>query len=426
MPMTETNWYKTDNVAKVFLATLNRRDTRSLRIGCTLNEKVDPDILEKALLNAIRVRPQFQVRIRRGFFWHYLETTDYVPNVLEEKGRPCPILYGGEYNGTLHYQVSYFNKRINLDMFHALSDGTGALEFLNVIVSEYLKLLYPEELEDITSGSDASAGDLAQDSFDKFYDKTGNALETVNNRNPNIPRKAYHIHSLRLPYDQLQFLEIKMDSSVIRAKSKECGVGLTAYLGARIMFAVYKDMPYLKRKQPITVSIPVNLRNYYPSQTARNFFNSVKITHSFDGSETIESLSKELDQKIHEALNAESIKMQMDGYQKVERLLFVRMVPLAIKQPVVKLGSKSENKSISFVFSNMGQIKIDDKLKPHIKAYTAICSHNEMFVTAYSYDNTLTLGVTYGFIDTSVLKNFVRGLTEEGVEISVNATEVVR
>ena len=76
-----SNWYKLDNVAKVFLATVNKRDTRALRVSCTLKENIDPELLQKAVLSAIQDRPQVQVRIRRGIFWHYMEDTDILPIV---------------------------------------------------------------------------------------------------------------------------------------------------------------------------------------------------------------------------------------------------------------------------------------------------------------------------------------------------------
>jgi len=426
--MMENNWYKTDNVAKVFLATMNRRDTRSLRISCTLNEKIDPEVLQQALLQVVEYRSQFQVRIRRGLFWHYLEATDVLPVVSEESGRPCPLLYGSEYLGTLHYKVSFWNNRINLDLFHALSDGTGAMEFMNVLVAEYLGRMHPGLMDGKAVGSGASAGELTQDSFEQFYDKdnTDGHLIPKTQGSDKKKRKSYHIHSMKLPYDQLQFLEIKLDSKQIRAKAKEMGVGLSAYLGARFMLALYSDMPTYKRKLPITVSLPVNLRNFYPSETSRNFFNSIKISHLFDGSETLESLAKEFDETLKADLQPDKVRQQMDNYQRLEKLLFVRMVPLAIKQPVVKNGSKKENKSVSMVLSNLGPLKPMDELRPYIKGYTAFCSHNEMFVTAYSYNEELTLGVTYGFVDTGVLKTFVRSLTGEGLTATVNATEVVR
>ena len=140
--MNKENWLKVDNVSKIFLATYNERDTRSLRVSCTLNEDIDPYLLGNALRKTISARNIFQVRIRRGVFWHYIEHTDDIPEVSEEHGRPCPLLYGKNFKGGLHYKVTYYYDKINLDIFHALTDGTGALEFLNMLVINYLKLKY--------------------------------------------------------------------------------------------------------------------------------------------------------------------------------------------------------------------------------------------------------------------------------------------
>ena len=136
--MESANWYKIDNVAKVFLATIGKRATRAMRVSCTLKEDVDPALLQEAVLSAIEDRPQMQVRIRRGVFWHYMEDTNLLPEVREEDDRICPILYTPK-KTMLHYKVTYFGKRINLDISHVLTDGTGAVEFLNIIVLDYLK-----------------------------------------------------------------------------------------------------------------------------------------------------------------------------------------------------------------------------------------------------------------------------------------------
>ena len=416
--MSETTWYKTDNVAKVFLASHNRRDTRTMRESVTLTEKIDPELLQKALLNAIEIRPQFQVRIRRGFFWHYIETTDALPEVCEEKGRPCPQLYGSDYNGVLHYRVSYFGRRINLDMFHALSDGTGMFEFFDVIIAEYLKLAHPDKIGDVKTGSGASDGDLTQNSYSQYYGNKG--LKKT------PPIKAYHPVGRKLPYDQLQFMEITMDFDSVRSLAKEAGVSLTGYIGALMVSSMYHDMPALMRKQPITISVPVNLRQYFPSETSRNFFNSINIRCHLSGEEDIATIGRHIDLDIKAAMKPENIAEQMDSYQTLERLLFIRMVPLMIKQPVVRAFSKLENKTVSFVLSNMGEIKPDEKLKPYIESYSAFCSHSEMFFTVFTYNGKLRLGMTSAYNDTRFIKNFVRKLTAEDIEVTVNATEVIR
>ena len=51
-------WYKVDNVAKVFLASVTRRDPRVFRISCTLTEDIDPDALAAALQRTAGDLPQ--------------------------------------------------------------------------------------------------------------------------------------------------------------------------------------------------------------------------------------------------------------------------------------------------------------------------------------------------------------------------------
>lgn len=411
-------WYKMDNVAKVFLASCNKRDTRSFRVTCTLFEDIDPTILQEAVEKTVTERPQFQVTIHKGFFWHYMEAVDRKVKVKPESDRPCPELYAPEREGKLHYRVTYFHNRINLDMFHALTDGNGGMEFLNIIVQNYLQIKYPGRFDEISVHSGASMDDLVQDSFKQFYQK-GKLTQ-------NKAKKAYHIMGLKLPYNQLQFMEFHMSAKEVLKLAKASEASLTSYIGARLMMAIYKDMPALQKNKPITISMPVNLRNYFPSETSRNFFNSVYVSHVFDGKETVEELAKLFDIKLKEELTPEKVAERMNNYEKIEQLLFVRMVPLFIKNPVVASGSKKENKKVTAVVSNLGRLSIPKELESYIKGYSAFCSSENLFITVCSYGDDLTFGIASPNRNTGVLKTFARGLTQDGINIKVYATEVVR
>lgn len=415
--MANSIWYKVDNVSKVFLATYTRRDTRSFRVSCMLNEKIDPEVLTQALKKAVKQRPQYQVTIHKGLFWHYMEKTDKLVSVCEENTRPCPYLYGQGRDDMLHYSVSYYKNRINLDMFHALSDGNGGLEFIDIIVRNYLKLKYPNELGNIAIGTGASADDLEQNSYKQFY---GN-----NAKSENKIKNAYHIRGLKLPYDQLQFFEVHLSSKEVLAKAKEMQVSLTSYLGARLMLAIYKDMPVLQRNKPINLSMPVNLRNFYQSSTSRNFFNSVFVSRVLHGDETLEELAIWFDDELKNLIKPETVAARMDNYEKLEHLFLVKLVPLFIKNPVVAFFSKRENKKVSAVISNLGRLKVEEQLQPYISGYSFFCSTNSLFVTINSYGDDLTLGISSAYRNTSVLKNYVRAFTAEGMNATVYATDVV-
>lgn len=417
------NWYKLDNVSKAFLAAHTKRDPRTMRVSCTLNEEIDRDILQKALDETVLLRPQFQVRVRRGFFWHYMEQTDARSIVEEESERVCPILYGPNYKGVLHYKVSYYERRINIDIFHVISDGTGALDFLKLLVFNYLKITHPDELKDVVIAGGATADERFQNSYEHFYDNSNGPLpKTILNKK----KKAYHISGRKLPYDQLQFFEVELDTEPLIKAAKSLGVSLTSYLGANLMLAIRAGMPITQRKRPVTISLPVNLRNYYPSETLRNFFNNVDISKVLDGSETLESLSREFDADLKEKIQSDHIKEQMNRYQSIERLFFTRMVPLGIKQPIVRMFSKKESQRVTAVLSNLGPMKVKSELEKYIEKFTDYCSTEKLFITVTSFGSKTILGITSAYSATGPIRKFVNSLKETGSEIMVHASEVIR
>ena len=293
------------------------------------------------------------------------------------------------------------------------------MEFLNIIVLDYLKLKYPGKFTDVTIHSGASANDLSQDSYRQFF---GNMIVKVVD---NTKKKAYHPGGLKLPYDQLQFFEIHMPTDQILPRAKELGVSLTSYLGAAWMLAIKDDMPPRKRKFPVTIGLPVNLRNYYPSQTARNFFNNVNVTHYFDGDITLEELAKEFDESFKVQLSPDNIKKQMDNFETMEYFAPVRAVPLFIKQPVVRHFSKVSDDKVTMVFSNMGVQKPPKEVSEQIENYCGYCSSNKLFSTMFSYNGDLSLGVSSPYLSTGIVKNLVRALSYSGVDVKVYATEVI-
>lgn len=415
--MHQKSWYQLDNVSKVFLATRNNRDTRVMRLGCVIDQDVDEALLSQALLQTIKKRPQFQVRIRRGFFWHYIERTDVLPVVSKESGRICPCLYGKDSQEILHYKVSYYKNRINLDIFHALCDGTGAIEFLNILVLEYLKLVYKGELDGVHIESGASSDELLEDSYRQFYDDR--FAKKVH------PPKSYRIRRSRLPYDQLQFFEIHMNAKQVKEATKKEGSGITAFFGARLFAAIFKGMPSIKKREFVTLSVPVNLRNFYPSKTIRNFFVSTYVSEKYDANRDMKMLAADFRKKLEDGLTPEKIHGVVNSYQLLERNAFVRVVPLGIKQLVVRAFSRGETKMVSGVISNLGNLDLPEKMAAHVEGYSNFCSHESLFMTVYSYKDEMVLGVSQAFVSTSIVKDFVRLLTDEGIDTEVYASKVI-
>ena len=68
-----SKWRKLDNAALAFPLVTGKDDTRVFRFYCQLKEKVDGEILQSALDQAMEKYPLFQAVLRKGLFWFYLE-----------------------------------------------------------------------------------------------------------------------------------------------------------------------------------------------------------------------------------------------------------------------------------------------------------------------------------------------------------------
>ena len=134
-------WYKLDNAAIMIPATTRGASTRVFRIVCELKDSIDPEILQEALDRTIWEFPHFNVVLRKGLFWYYLDSTNLMAKVSKDALPACAPLYIPG-RRTLLYRVVYFNRRISLEMYHVLADGTGAFVFFRRMIVHYLEMKY--------------------------------------------------------------------------------------------------------------------------------------------------------------------------------------------------------------------------------------------------------------------------------------------
>ena len=182
---------KLDNVALAFPAATGKRDSRVFRIYCLLKENVDKRVLQESVTEALNKYPLFGSVLKRGNFWYYFEKSGMVPEVKEEERIPCGYMYekGRE---KLLCSVTYGKKRINLEIFHALTDGTGAIEFLSEIVKIYLEKAHGVENR-TSENKAASISEQEEDSFSRYYSRE--KQEKKKRRS----RPAFLIKKFRLP-----------------------------------------------------------------------------------------------------------------------------------------------------------------------------------------------------------------------------------
>src|SRR5690606_23757230 len=126
------------------------------RLSIVFKELIDPELLKIALIKTTRRFKHLNVRIRKGLFWYYFEENLKEPFPMLENGLINPYLYFKENNDFL-FRTLYYKERLSVEFFHALTDGKGALEFINSLAYEYLTLKgYNIDPEDLVIRADAA------------------------------------------------------------------------------------------------------------------------------------------------------------------------------------------------------------------------------------------------------------------------------
>ena len=73
MEQQKLRWMRLDNAAKIYPAARRRNWNNMFRVSATLQETVEPAILQCALEVTVKRFPSIAVRLRKGVFWYYLE-----------------------------------------------------------------------------------------------------------------------------------------------------------------------------------------------------------------------------------------------------------------------------------------------------------------------------------------------------------------
>lgn len=403
-----SNWRKLDNAALAFPLVTGENDTRVFRFYCQLKEEVDSDILQQALDRTMEKYPLFQAVLRKGLFWFYLEHSHIRALVKPETEPPCSRLYIPDKKSLL-FQVSYYKERINFEVFHALTDGTGAMHFLQELVQNYLILAHPKEnFPEIGRDKKTGRGNIEEDSFSQYY-----SSDIPKNREKK--KAAVKLKGEKLVHSDMHISEVVLSVKEIHQKARSYGVSITVLLTAVMLCSIREEIPKNQQKRPVTLMIPVNLRNYFPSQSMTNFFGWIEVGYTFSDTTTFEEVLADVKLQFEQELEKDKIAMHMNDYVRIEKNIFVRAVPLEIKKYFLMIGANLGSRSITAVYSNIGIIRLPEEYREYIRHFGIFASTNSLQMCSCSYGDEMVLGFTSKIPDDSIQRNFRRMLSEEEI-----------
>lgn len=415
--MSETRgayWRKLDNAAKLFSAASNKKDTRVFRFYCELKEEVVEEKLQEALDRTLEKYPGFLAVMRKGVFWHYLEKSNRRPIVREEYKEPCSNLYIRDKKNLL-FEVTYYKKRINFEVFHALTDGTGASEFIRELTKNYLVAAHGHEgLEDVSlSDKPVEKSEYEDDGFAKYYSKDV--------RKEKIKKKrAHQVRKSRSELGAIQVTEAEIPVAALIKKAKEYGVSITVFLTAALMCAIHSRMTRRQEEKPVVLMVPVNLRKFFPTNSMTNFFNWIEPGYHFgQGNDDFAQVVAKVKEIFSDELTEEKMAQRMNEYFALEVHPFLRFAPLELKNFCINAGSRFSEKDVTAIYSNMGIIQMPEAFEPYIERFGVYTSTPKVEMSTCSFKDKIYLGFTSRFNCSAIKNNFFRILTEQGIPVEM-------
>lgn len=410
-------WNRLDNAAKIYPAASTKTDTHVFRFSCELNEAVNPETLQRMLNETVKIFPVYQYILKRGLFWYYLESTSLAPVVRQEYKPPCNEIYDRNQK-TLLYEVTYFGNIINLEVYHVLTDGTGAMNFLRIMVTKYLADIH--SIVEPEVDYDASHMQMADDSFRRYYNDS-----VKKNKNKKKHVKACKLKGQKFAENRIKIIRGTVSVSKILKISREYNSTLTTFLAACMIQAINEEIAERSKKHPVVLAIPVNLRNYFKSESARNFFSIVYTEYDcWDNKGVFEDIIQKVNNDFKRELTLENMTDNLNSLYSLERNFFVRIAPLFLKDIALKIAYENSAQKSTAILSNVGIIKMPVDVASYIRSFDVCTGTNRMQVCVCSYLDRLSINFTTPFMSSDIQRRFCRMLTEFGLDVELATNQI--
>lgn len=412
-------WYRLDNAARIYPAISSKKWSSVFRLSVTLKEPVRPDLLQQALDTTIKRIPSFAARMKAGVFWHYFERGGERPLVQQDVADPCVRMFGGS-NGNFLFRVRYFGRRIALEVFHSITDGTGGITFLKTLTAEYLKLC--GHTIPATNGVLDCSEDPKPEEMEDHFSKFANLKITASRRES----RAFHIYGTDLPPHNVNVITGLIPVDKVLAEARKRGVTLTEYLAASYIYVLYNIQKAMGRKKqlPVKVSVPVNMRRFYDSNTLRNF--SSYINAGIDpryGEYTFDEVLTLVHHFMRYEITEKHLNARLAKNVRSERNLLLRVSPLFLKNWTLFLAFKLVGESLfTSTLTNLGAVDVPDEMREHIEHFDFLLGpprYNKVGCALVSYGGVLSVSFTRTIEEPFVEREFFSYLVRSGIPVKV-------
>ncbi len=410
-------WMRTDTATIMFSSLTTKSWGRTFCLTAELRETVDPALLRRAASDVLPHYPSARTSLRQGFFWAYQTVTDAPVQIRAEGPRPLqPIT--ARYKGLPDLRLTYGERRISLEAAHSVGDGRSLIRIFDEILARYE---YLREGGEAAYAPIAPPEKTAENAYDTYYDKNG--------EKPGGKRqKAYHFpETFTDGYMRLLFADMPEERIITLAHERDLTV--TEFLCAVLILGVLRtaDAPVGK---PVTVAVPVDLRRFFPTQSLRNF--SIQTYVSFEPAGrtdwTVDEICEATRGQLRAQLRTEELRKSLNKFGSLKTNPVLRIVPYAIKKPVMASMQKKSHAEVTTILTNLGEHTPPDGLSHALRGLRFVNGDTRRYglpvtCSCVSYNGVLSLCFSRANGDDCWFDACVKILNGLGVEVETESLE---
>lgn len=415
--MKDYRWTKIDTASIMFSSLSTKTWGRTFRFAAVLQEPVDPETLRKAAEDLRVFFPCMYSYLKTGFFWNYQKLTDELPEIRTEFSRPLlPITRRND--SKPDFRLVYFKNRLAIECSHSLGDGKGVMIYFKRLLERYTDL---KNGETAAFTSSVTPQERSANAFSDYYEKGAEkAKDTL--------KKAYHF---RESYEEnyLKLIFAMMPVEEIKSRAHLHSMTVTEYLSCVLILGVIRaaKKPIY---EPITIAVPVNLRRFFETHSARNFTVQTYITFEPNGRQdiTLDEICEKTGNQLKAQLKKEELQKTLNKFGSLAANPVLKLVPNFIKLPVLRKIQKNSHGKVTTIFTNYGDCELDEKLSGEIERLEFTNGDTRSYGLAVtcsciSYNGTLSLCFSAANRDTSFAAECIGILTGIGTDIRVESTD---
>ena len=327
---------------------------------------------------------------------------------------------------TCAFRVIVYGRRIAVEFFHSLTDGTGALVFLKNLTAEYLEQKYGISVPYSDGIVDRRLPPDEEELEDSFLKHTGT-----------VPATRRATDAWRIPQEDsldgfLHLTCFKLSVKEMLEAAHRYNATATVFMSAVMMKALLnlqaEKVPSVRKRKRIKLLIPVNLRKLFPSRSLRNF--AMYTIPELDprlGEYTFEEICKIIECRMGAEITRKHMASVITTNVNDERNPLVRMVPLPLKNLVMKavFDSVGERKSC-LTLSNLGAVKLPEAMCGYVTrvdfilGVQAAAPYN---CGVISYGDTVYINFIRNIRDAELERHFFAVLREMGFSVTVESNQ---